>query len=158
MSMPGPAPKPTALKKLAGNPGKRPLNENEPKPQAVHLHAPAHLTEVARAEWRRITPELYRLGLLTVIDRSFLAGYCESWADWIEAEKHLKDEGKVLETDKGYKYINPWVTEKNKALEKMHKFGVEFGFSPSSRTRIKLESNDKGLTLAEMLFTGVEDE
>lgn len=156
--MKGPAPKPTELKRLAGNPGKRPLNENEPKPKVVHLHAPGHLSELAKAEWRRITPELYRLGLLTVVDRAMLTAYCQAWSDLIEGQRHLDDDGEVLTTDKGYKYVNPWVTVRNKAIEQMHKFGAEFGLSPSSRTRIKMESNEKGMTLAEMLFTGVEDD
>lgn len=156
--MPGPAPKPTVLKKLAGNPGKRKLNEDEPKPRAVRMHAPGHLSDTAKAEWRRIMPELYRLGLLTVVDRSSLAAYCQAYSDWLDAEEHLIDEGKVLATDKGYKYLNPWWSVRCKSLELMDKFGSRFGFDPSSRSRIKMESNEKGMTLAEMLFTGVGDE
>ena len=45
--MPGPPPKPTKLKLLAGNPGKRPLNENEPEPEAVAPSVPAHLDDEA---------------------------------------------------------------------------------------------------------------
>ncbi len=34
MGQRGPAPKPTALRILEGNPGKRPLNASEPRPRA----------------------------------------------------------------------------------------------------------------------------
>ena len=39
----GPAPEPTALKILAGNPGKRKLPENEPQPQGTPI-CPAWLS------------------------------------------------------------------------------------------------------------------
>ena len=38
----------------------------------------------------------------------------------------------------------------------MHKFAAEFGLTPSSRSRLKVEKPDEGKTLAEMLFDGVE--
>jgi hypothetical protein len=47
----GPRPEPSSLKLLKGNPGKRPLNEREPKPPAGAPEAPAHLDEEARREW-----------------------------------------------------------------------------------------------------------
>jgi len=48
--MAGRRPKPTNLKVLHGNPGKRPLNANEPKPAAEMPSAPDHLGEVAQTE------------------------------------------------------------------------------------------------------------
>jgi phage terminase small subunit len=50
--MPGPAPKPTALKLVQGNPGKRKLNKSEPKFCGAPV-CPAWITDVARAEWKR---------------------------------------------------------------------------------------------------------
>jgi hypothetical protein len=51
MGLRGPAPEPTALKLLRGNPGKRPLNTLEPKPPTgKRPHCLAHLDEVARKE------------------------------------------------------------------------------------------------------------
>ena len=49
----GRKPQPTALKVLKGNPGRRPLNEDEPKPEVLLPRPPAHLSPVARREWRR---------------------------------------------------------------------------------------------------------
>src|SRR5688500_3869820 len=75
--MPGPAPKPTALKILHGNPGKRKLNDQEPQP-SVGAKPPAYI--MARpallAEWNRHAPRLTRLGLLTEIDDDALAMIC----------------------------------------------------------------------------------
>lgn len=48
MAKRGRKPKPTALKKLEGNPGKRPLNELEPLPQVTMLRCPNWLEPEAK--------------------------------------------------------------------------------------------------------------
>ena len=58
MAKRGRKPKPTALKKLEGNPGKRPLNELEPMPQVTMLRCPNWLEPEAKKEWRRLAPVL----------------------------------------------------------------------------------------------------
>lgn len=75
--MAGRPPKPTALKLLHGNPGKRQLNENEPKPP-LGAQPPAWLKAdlVLLQEWNRHAPRLAKLGLLTEIDDDALATLC----------------------------------------------------------------------------------
>jgi len=71
--------KPTAWKKLEGNPGKRPLPANEPQPtllDGVPL-CPAHLVGDARAEWNQVAPELVNCGILSRVELSLLELYCE---------------------------------------------------------------------------------
>jgi phage terminase small subunit len=80
--MRGRKPKPTALKMFEGNPGKRALNRNEPKPPAETPDCPVHLDDEAQAEWNRITPELSTLGLIARIGRAALAAYCQAWSRW----------------------------------------------------------------------------
>lgn len=90
--MAGRKPKPTALKLVTGNPGKRAINENEPKP-AVLAQAPPpprHLTATAKAEWRRLSKELHLLGLLSELDVAVFASYCDSFATWVEARRALE--------------------------------------------------------------------
>jgi hypothetical protein len=60
--MRGRRPLPTAIKELTGNPGKRPLNLDEPHPPKIIPKCPKHLDENARKKWRRISLELHRLG------------------------------------------------------------------------------------------------
>ena len=50
MATRGRKPKPTALKVLEGNPGKRPLNENEPKPENKAPRCPSWLEQEAKNE------------------------------------------------------------------------------------------------------------
>lgn len=132
----GRKPTPTALKQLRGNPGKRPLNENEPKPRAVLPRCPAHLSAEARAEWRRMAGKLYQLGLLTELDSSALALYCQAFGRWVQAEGKLKEFGLLIKTPNDYPAQSPYLSIANKCIEQMKGLLGEFGMTPSSRSRI----------------------
>jgi phage terminase small subunit len=71
----GRPPKPTRLKVLQGNPGKRSLPKNEPKP-AAGAAPPPWMSPAARKEWARLAPRLLKLGLLTELDAEALAILC----------------------------------------------------------------------------------
>lgn len=136
-------PKPLAIKILEGNPGKRPLNLNEPKPKKVKPECPDWLEDEAKKEWFRIVPELERLGLLTVVDVAALIGYCQSWARYVEAEKYLSENDTVFVTDKGYMGQVPQVAMAQKYLKLCQSFMIQFGLTPSSRTRINSSPEDE---------------
>lgn len=141
----GPAPKPTNLKVLQGNPGKRQLNENEPqfKKASEVPKPPAFLSTYAKKEWKRIAPFLYNNGLLTEADISSLAAYCQAYHRWLEAEKLIRTYGYTTETDKGNIIQRPEVGIANKAMDSMLKYGKEFGLTPSSRTSLHIEKTEK---------------
>jgi len=134
--MAGRRPKPTRIKEIEGNPGKRALNRREPRPESALPPCPGHLDEEAKAEWGRISPELVRLGLLASIDRAALAAYCQAWSRWVDAETNLRKYGAVIKTPKGYPIQNPYLGIANTAIDLMRKFLTEFGMTPSSRSRI----------------------
>ena len=131
----GRKPVPTALKVLRGNPGCRPLNLNEPKPAGIPT-CPEHLDEVAKAEWQRISGELINCGLLTSVDRAALAAYCAAYGRWVDAETNIQKYGTVIKAKNGNAIQNPYVGIANRALDTMRKFLIEFGMTPSSRSRI----------------------
>ncbi len=140
----GRPPKPTVIKILAGNPGKRPLNKAEPKPKPVAPKCPAWLSKEAKREWKRVAPELERLGLLTVVDGGALAAYCQAYARWREAEEAIKREGLVVQTGTGYLMPHPAVKIAEKAQQLIKAFCTEFGLTPSSRSRMSLpEAKDE---------------
>ena len=69
MATRGRKPKPTALKVLEGNPGRRPLNKNEPKPKGKKkLQCPSYFNAEAKKEWRRLSKVLIEMGVLTEFD------------------------------------------------------------------------------------------
>lgn len=144
--MPGPAPKPTHLKLLDGNRGKRSINKAEPKPTPVAPEPPAFLKKEALEEWNRLAPELGRLGLLTVVDGTALAAYCQAYRRWLQAERKINREGMVLKAKSRYSQAHPAMAIAQKSLQLMKAFASEFGLTPASRTRIsvsqKPEPND----------------
>ena len=145
MAKPGAKPKPTALKLVRGNPGKRPLGKAEPKPKPNVPTPPPHLCEDAVDEWQRVCGELAALGIISNLDRAALSAYCQAYGRWAQAERALakmKNDagGLIIQTQSGNMIQNPLVGVANKAMADMVRYCVEFGMTPSARTRIQAES------------------
>src|ERR1044072_4138156 len=134
--MRGRRPKPTRLKMLTGNPGKRPLNADEPRPQVTIPEAPAELSPAARAEWDRLAAELSALGMLTNLDRAALAAYCGAYALWAEATEAIQKYGAMIKSPQGFPSQSPYLAIANRQAEIMMRIASEFGFTPASRSRI----------------------
>ncbi|MED1792897.1 phage terminase small subunit P27 family [Brevibacillus nitrificans] len=140
----GPRPEPTNLKVLKGNPGKRPLNESEPKPKAPNglPDPPPYLDSVAKKEWKRLAPELIRLGLLTIADLTAFETYCLAYGRLVAATKTLKKSKSMF-----YEYTNksgatnfvprPEIAVIQKESLVIKAFCAEFGLSPAARTRME---------------------
>jgi P27 family predicted phage terminase small subunit len=134
--MRGRRPKPTRLKVLTGNPGKRPLNEGEPRPEIAIPDCPEELGETARREWNRLVGELASLKLLTNFDRAALAAYCGAYALWAQATEAIQKYGVMIKSPSGYPVQSPYVSVANRQAEIMMRIASEFGFTPASRSRI----------------------
>lgn len=134
--MAGRKPKPTALKLVQGTFQPCRSARNEPKPKPEIPSCPEQLQGLAREEWGRISEELYSMGLLTRIDRAALAGYCEHFAVWAEASKKVRELGVLVKAKNGFPMQSPYLSIMNRALAEMRKFLVEFGMTPSSRSRV----------------------
>ena len=96
--MRGRKPRPTVLKLMEGNPGKRPLNDREPTPPVEMPECPEFLDARARAEWDRTVPVLAKMGLLTAADRSALAAYCVAYSRWVQAEAQVARFGTIVKS------------------------------------------------------------
>jgi P27 family predicted phage terminase small subunit len=127
------------LKLIEGNPGKRPLNDREPTPPAEMPECPEFLDAEARAEWERTAPILAGMNLLTVADRTALAAYCVAYSRWVQAEAQVARFGTIVKSpEKGFPMKSPYLTVADQAMETMRKLMVEFGLTPSSRSRIRV--------------------
>jgi P27 family predicted phage terminase small subunit len=104
------------------------------------------LSDEAKAEWKRVAPELDALGLLTCIDGTALAAYCMSYARWRECEEILDREGLTSMTSTGYLAQRPEVAISKAALMAVKTFASEFGLTPSSRGRMTLPEREDGPT------------
>ncbi len=98
MAVRGRKPKPTAIKELEGNPGKRPLNGHEPVPPKSTIRCPNWLETEAKKEWKRLAPALEAMGVLTAVDITAFAGYCQAYARWKEAEEFITQHGSIFQT------------------------------------------------------------
>jgi P27 family predicted phage terminase small subunit len=134
--MRGRRPKPTRLKVLMGNPGKRPLNESEPEPEPTIPECPPELGAVAKREWDRLVGELGKLRILTNLDRAALAAYCGAYALWAEATEQIEKYGSMVKSPSGYPQQSPYLAIANRQTEIMMRIASEFGFTPASRSRI----------------------
>jgi P27 family predicted phage terminase small subunit len=108
---------------------------------------PPHLQGEARKEWRRIGKKLLACGLMTEIDGAALALYCQAWARWIEAEANLVKFGTVIKAPSGYPIASPYLSIANTAMAQMTRLLVEFGMSPSSRSRVTVTRKSESTAL-----------
>ena len=147
MAKPGPKPLPSNVHIMRGNPSKKPLANlsDEVRPEIEIPNCPKHLQAEARKEYKRISVELESLGLISKIDRAALAAYCSAWAEYVFCEEKIAElnkndplglPGYVTKTPSGYQQMSIWVSIRTRALYTMKTFAVEFGMTPSSRSRV----------------------
>ena len=139
MAKPGPQPIASALKLLKGNPGKRAINHDEPKPLVPPdvPEPPDWIEPYAKTEWGVVAPELHRMGLLTAVDLTAFAAYCQSYAHWRAAEEWMNKHKHTVVEVTGLERRVPQAITAQAALLDMHRFGSAFGLSPSARTSIQ---------------------
>ena len=139
----GRKPKPTYLKLITGNPGRRRLPANEVQPAPACPPPPEHLCFEAKAEWQRVSPELFALRLLTRLDTAVLGAYCQSYAMWVQATDAInaiartdpRTKGLIAKIN-GHPQQSPLVFIANKAASDMARYAAEFGMTPSARARL----------------------
>lgn len=92
MTRPGPKPLPGNVHLLHNNPSKKPLHEllGGLHPEVEIPGCPKHLLPEARKEWKRITAELLRYSLVSKLDRTALALYCQEYAWWVWHDTRLQ--------------------------------------------------------------------
>lgn len=139
MAKPGPAPKPTALKVVKGNPGKRPLPKNEPKYEAVVKipTPPSWLSKEGKAHYKRLATRLVKANVLTTNDTESLAILADAYATFIYAQKEIQKKGATVGGVKSQSKLNPYLSIADKAWLKIKALTPEFGMTPASRTRIE---------------------
>ncbi len=170
MGQRGPKPLPTNVHLLRGNASKKPLAsllDDVVRPAVDIPECPAHIEGEARAEWERVTPHLFSLGLISQIDRAAIAAYCDTWGEYVEACACIKSmrahfsttvsikdlpetvrdwfAGHVATTPSGYQQISIPIQHRNKSLEHLRSFLALFGMSPADRSRVTQSDPQLGL-------------
>lgn len=151
----GRPPKPTALKLLHGNPGKRALPTHEPKPSASHIERPSWLKDAGYRIWKQIAPQLEAMGVLTDADPHALALLCDAYSEYLEARAVVRAQGltfqhvKVVGTKKNEAgeeepilsvmvRQRPEVAIASDAWKRVSAMMQQFGMTPSARTKVQV--------------------
>lgn len=146
MATAGAKPKPTNVHVLNGNPGHKAKHQlkSSINPDVKIPTCPKHLSAEAKTEWKRISVELEKLGIISQIDLAALAIYCQAYGRWVQSEVKIKElndlgnyDGFFDETPNGYKQISVWMQISNRAVDQMRRMLPEFGMTPSARSRIR---------------------
>ena len=138
--MRGRKPKPSAIRRIDGNPGKRGYNALEPVPPDGLPSPPRHLSGEALDEWDRLAVPLHQMGVLTIADRAAFAAYCQAYGRWAEAEERLRTTPVLIRMPSGYVQQSPWLSIANKQSELMGRYMVELGLTPAARSRVIVDA------------------
>jgi P27 family predicted phage terminase small subunit len=128
------------MRVLDGNAGKRPVNDLEPVPagKLEEQPPPDVLSEAQKKVWRQAIKSAPP-GMLRHLDESVLTVWvvaCERHAD---AAKKVSELGSLLKSKMGTPYDNPYLHIMNKQAAILLKAAAELGFTPSSRSRVKVD-------------------
>jgi phage terminase small subunit len=113
----GTRPKPTAQKRLEGNPGHRPLPENEWEPDTTSPTKPDEFGRLSDRLWDELVKRLDPV--LTSVDGLGLEMICRTYEDW---RKYMKDKDEPR-ADRAYKRIRSMM--------------IEYGLTPASRVKVQ---------------------
>lgn len=127
----GPKPTPTKEKKRLGNPGKRPINSEEPQPDGLP-EPPDYLDDYAWDLFNRIVIAMAE-GVYTACDTELLAAYCSACSTHREAVKQIRKQGQAVD-DKP----NPWIKEQRQQAQVITTLGTRLGLDPAARASIKV--------------------
>jgi P27 family predicted phage terminase small subunit len=158
--MPGPPPKPTALRIYEGNRSHRPLPDREPTPLTGEPEMPRHLDAQARREWRRLVPLLLSMRVLSAADGVALGILCQAYSTLIRAQSLMLRSAKgsasalLMKTPSGYVMQSPLLAIINTQAEIVNRQLQQFGMTPASRTRVQTIAEAGGIDRLEMLLCG----
>jgi P27 family predicted phage terminase small subunit len=164
--------KPTQIKLVTGNPGRRPLNMKEPVGKPGIPEAPLWVSEKAKASWPYIAGLLVDMGVLAVNDAIGLEALCEAYAEVREARESLKrpitltdSEGNSYEVAKGGELVYVTVGKGGPMIRVRPEMAViadadrrlraclaEFGLTPAARSRVQvLDGKEEDNPLAKFI-------
>lgn len=136
--MPGPPPKPTALKLLAGNPGKRTLNDSEPQPERVAPARPRGLPRGAKKFWDAHAEKLEKLGILTEVDGPAFTMMARHWDLATRAAKQIEQDGLTTKDENGAVRKHPLLQVWRENSAAFLRYAAQFGLTPSARSRLNI--------------------
>jgi P27 family predicted phage terminase small subunit len=111
---------------------------------------PSWLSREAKAEWRRVVPELERLDLIKEQDRATLTAYCETWSRFVAATRAIERDGLTVQnrsikkdgTETVWFTKNPAVAIAQATSTELRHYAALFGLSPADERRLGATPDD----------------
>ncbi len=145
--------KPTALKLIDGNPGKRPINNKEPQINSNlrDLPPPSEMSPKSKKIWKFILNEMPPT-LFKTVDLGELRSYCIAYDLYTEAYKQVKKQGLIVKSPvKGEPMQNPYLSILNRQADIMQKHASNLGLTPTARTKLQVTEEPKKNKFLELL-------
>jgi P27 family predicted phage terminase small subunit len=140
--MAGRRPKPTHLRLVTGNAGKRPINKAEPMPGRAIPSPPEHLSPEARVAWGRFSAMLDRIGVLTEADAAALEQVSETYAEIVALRADIAANGRfqtvITKSGDEMERMRPAYSALMDADRRLKAWLVEFGVTPAARSKVKV--------------------
>ncbi|GFE77518.1 phage terminase small subunit P27 family [Novosphingobium sp. TCA1] len=133
---------PTHIKRLSGNPGKRPLNDKEPQPIGAPA-APKEMTKTAKEVWKRLVASM-PVEVYTAADTHILAAYCEAVSNHRTATRMIaaKDFEPMIPGSTGQLTVNPIYKLQSDQARLIKELGQRLGLDPIARQQIASDPGD----------------
>ena len=107
---------------------------------------PRHLDKYGRDEWKRIVELMQEMGTLSKSDATAIEQYCEAYSDWRTAKDWIKKTGiahvKYEKNGKPITCRSAFMTIKQQSADRCYRYLVEFGMTPSARSRLQVEAKE----------------
>ncbi len=112
---------------------------------------PGHLSDDAKKEWRRCVRILQERGTLTKGDGPALEVYCETYARWRMALKHIQEHGLFMKTTRSSPSGKTWDVEVENPASKLaaslensiRQYQKELSLTPAARDKARRVSTGR---------------
>lgn len=128
--------KPAAIKRLAGNPGKRPINDG---PKALgKAQPPKNMSPQAMTVWKRLLGCMPN-GVYLSTDEFILAAFSEAVALHQFSSEMIQEHGPVSTGHTGQPVISPWVKIQSDQARLVITLAQRLGLDPMARQQLQTE-------------------
>lgn len=138
--------KPTTIKTLQGNPGKRKLPQNEPRYESGIPTCPAYLNADGKRWFGRVGKILDGAKVLTKADGDLLEQLALSYQTIRQAERQMKKHGILIDGTEGGLKKNPAATVLAEQQRILLSGLAQLGLTPATRGKVQAlaEEEDAG--------------
>ena len=137
--MRGRKPTPNALKQIRGTIKPSRTNKNQMQPAALLKmpQAPRWFSAIAKKIYKQKSAELIAQGVMSSLDIDMFLLYCHEYAVYIETSAELSKTVLTENLSDKQEAIYKRIQRQNRqAWERSKAIAIEFGFTPSSRSRV----------------------